>query len=106
MLNIFQRVSSQKTFYVQITMVPGDIDAEKTRKTFRKLHINFFSMLNCEFFVVSKNSFSGGKSRKNSIPVVKITFFCKKSPRITGFHKLTQKLLSIVADLILHSSGV
>ena len=89
-------------------MVPGDIDAEKTRKTFHKLHINFFSGLNCEFFIVCKNSFSGGKSRKNGIPVVKITFlfFCKKSPRITGFHKLTLQLLSIVADLILHSSGV
>ena len=36
----FNKVSSEKTFYVQITIVPGDIDAKKTRKTFHKLHIN------------------------------------------------------------------
>ena len=46
-LNIFQGVSSEKTFYVQITIMPGDIDAKKTRKTIHKLHIIFFSMLNC-----------------------------------------------------------
>ena len=48
-LNIFQGLSSEKTFYIQITIVPGDIDAKKTRKTFHKLHINFFPMLDCEF---------------------------------------------------------
>ena len=42
-LNIFQGVSSEKTFYVQTTIVPGDIDAKKTKKTFHKLHIKFFS---------------------------------------------------------------
>ena len=65
-------LSSEKTFYIQITMVPGDTDAKKTRKTFHKLHINFFfSRLNCNsslwVFMVQdlcKNSFSGGKSRK------------------------------------------
>ena len=46
-----------------------------------------------------KNSFSGGKSRKNDIPV----FFAKKPPRITEFHELTPKLLNILEGLILHS---
>ena len=32
----------RKTFYIQITMVPGNIDAKKTRKTFHKLQIKFF----------------------------------------------------------------
>ena len=40
--NIFQGVSSEKTFYIQITIVSGDIDAKKTRKTFHKLYIKFF----------------------------------------------------------------
>ena len=53
-----------------------------------------------------KNSFPRGKSRKNGIPVMKITFSLQKSPRITGFHELTPKLLSILAGLILHSCGV
>ena len=35
-------VSSEKTFYVQILIVTGDIEAKKTRKTSHKLHINFF----------------------------------------------------------------
>ena len=52
-----------------------------------------------------KNSFSGGKSRKNGIPVIKITF-CQKSLRITGFHELTPKLLTILKGLILHRFGV
>ena len=53
-----------------------------------------------------KNSFPRGKSRKNGIPVMKITFSLQKSPRITGFHELTPKLLIILAGLILHSYGV
>ena len=53
-----------------------------------------------------KNSFSGGKSRKNGIPVNKSPFLSKKSPRITGFRELTPKLSSILAGLILHSCGV
>ena len=53
-----------------------------------------------------KNSFSGVKVEKNTIPVIKIIFFAKKSPRITGFHELTVKLLSIITGLILHSCGV
>ena len=36
----------------------------------------------------------------------KSPFFCKKSPRITGFHELTPKLLIILAGLILYSCGV
>ena len=51
-----------------------------------------------------KNSFSGAKSRKK--PYLSLPFLCKKSPRITGFHELTPKLLSILAGLILHSCGV
>ena len=78
-LNIFQWVSSEKTFYIQITVVPGYIDAKKIIKTSHKF---FFSMLIvnssllCAFMVqnICKNSFSGGKSRKNGIPVIKITF--------------------------------
>ena len=59
----------------------------KTRKTFQKLHIKFFSpclivtsSLLWAFMVqnVCKNSFSGGKSRKNGIPVIKITFSLQK----------------------------
>ena len=82
-LNIFQWVSSEKTFHIQITIVPGYIDAKKIIKIFHKLHIKFFSQclivnysLVCAFMVqnICKNSFSGGKSRKNGIPVIKITF--------------------------------
>ena len=54
----------KKTFYIQITIVPGDI-AKKFRKTFHKLEIkNFFSVLNCEFFIV--------------ISIIKITFSLPK----------------------------
>ena len=53
-----------------------------------------------------KNSFSRGKSRKNGFSVMKITFSLQKAPRITGFHELTPKLLSILTGLILHSYGV
>ena len=49
-----------------------------------------------------KNSFSGGKSRKNGIPV----FFAKKPPGITEFHELTPELLNILEGLILHSCDV
>ena len=55
---------------------------------------------------VCKNSFSGGKSRRNDIPVIKSPFLCKKFPRTTGLHELTPKLLSVLAGLILHSCGV
>ena len=51
-LNIFQGVLSEKTINVQIPILPVDIDAKKTRKTFQTLHIIFFLMLNCEFFIV------------------------------------------------------
>ena len=82
-LNIFQGVPSENIFYVQITIVPGDIDAKKTRKTFQTSH-KFFSqcfIVNSSLlwaFLVQKfceNSFSGIKSRKNSIPVIKIIFY-------------------------------
>ena len=32
--------------------VSGDIDAKKSRKTFPKLEINFFSILTCEFLLL------------------------------------------------------
>ena len=41
-LNIFQRVSSEKTLCIQITIMPGDIDGKKARKTFHKVHIKVF----------------------------------------------------------------
>ena len=44
--------------------------------------------------------FQGVKVDKNHL------FFTKKSPRITGFHELTPKVLSIFAGLILHVCGV
>ena len=81
----------RKTFCIQITIVPGDIDAKKTRKTFHKLQIyKFFSQclivissLLWAFMVQSncKKSFSRGKSRKNDIPVLKITFSLQKMPQ-------------------------
>ena len=52
-----------------------------------------------------KNSFSGSESRKNNISV-KNHLFCRKSLRITGFHELTSKLLSIFAGLIIHNCVV
>ena len=35
-------VSSERTFYIRITIVPGDMNTKKTRKIFNKLHIKFF----------------------------------------------------------------
>ena len=55
---------------------------------------------------ICKNSFSGGKSRKNGIPVIKSHLLCKKLPRMTGFYELTPKLQSVLAGLILYSCGV
>ena len=46
------------------------------------------------------------KSRKNDILVIKATCICKKSTKITCFHELNPKLLSVFAGLILHSCGV
>ena len=64
-LNVFQEVSSEKTSYVQITIVTGDIDVKKTRKTFHNFHMKLFSMLNCEFFIVM--SIYGSKRLKKFI---------------------------------------
>ena len=58
---------------------------KKGQKNLLQTSHNFFSMLGCEFLIVMsisvqnicKNSFSGGKSRKNGIPVIKITFLKK-----------------------------
>ena len=55
---------------------------------------------------ICKNSFSGVKVEKMAFLELKLPFLCKKSPRITGFHELTPKVLSILAGLILHSCGV
>ena len=83
-------LSSEKTFYIQITMVPGDTDAKKTRKTFHKLHINFFSqglivILHYEYLwfkTFVKIPFQGVKVEKNGIiPVIKITFSLQKNPQ-------------------------
>ena len=48
-----------------------------------------------------KNSFSGGKSRKNGIPVIKITFSLQKIPQNYRFPWVNINILSILADLIL-----
>ena len=49
----FRWYYQKKIFYIKITIVPGDIDAKKPRKTFHKLEMkNSFSMLTCEFFIV------------------------------------------------------
>ena len=62
---------------------------KKTRKTFHKLHIKFFlnslfmnSSLSSAFLVQNfcKNSFSGGKSRTNDIPVIKNHLCFAKNP--------------------------
>ena len=89
-LNISQGLSSEKTFYVQITIVPGNTDAKKTRKTFHRLRKIFsqclimISSLLWAFMVQNfcKNLFSGGKSKQNGIPIIKITFFVKDTPEL------------------------
>ena len=74
----------------------------KIRKTFHKLYINFFSQclivtssLLWAFMVqnVCKNSFSGGKSRKNGIPVIKITFSLQKIPQNYRFSWVNTKTI-------------
>ena len=71
-----------------MTIVLGDIDAKKTRKTFHKVHMKLFlnfslRILYCSEHLVVQNfckkSFSGNKIRKNGIPVIKITFSLKKN---------------------------
>ena len=44
-----------------------------------------------------KNSFSGGKSTKYGVPVVKISFSLQKLTKIACFHELKPKLFSILA---------
>ena len=112
-LNIFQGVSSEKTFYVQITILPGDIDAKKTRKTFHKLHIIFFNtllwILHCYehlwFRTFIKIHLQGVKVKKWH-SCNKNHPFLQKSPWTTGFHELKPKLLSVLEGLILYRSGV
>ena len=53
-----------------------------------------------------KIHFQGVKVEKNGIPVIKISFYARNPPKITGFHELTPKLLSIIAGLIYHSCGL
>ena len=52
-----------------------------------------------------KNSFSRGKSTKYGVPVVKVSFFCKKLKKIAYFNELKPKLFSILAGIRLHSCG-
>ena len=68
--------------------MPGDTDAKKDQKnppqTLHKISCQCLivnSSLLLAFMVqnVCKNSFSGGKSRKNDMPVKKITFSLQKS---------------------------
>ena len=80
---------------------------QTSHKIFSQCSIVNSSLLSA--FIVQnfcKKSFSGGKSRKNGIPVIKVTFICKKSPNIICFHELMPKLLGILAGLILHSCVV
>ena len=86
-LNIYQGVLSEKTFYIKITIVPGDIGTKKSRKASHKLKIKNCSqclIMNSSLLLVFmvqkvfKNSFSGGKNRRNSIPVTKISFSLQK----------------------------
>ena len=102
-MNIFQGVSLEKTFYIQVTIFLGDIDAKKDQKNPPKTSHKIFSqcLIVTSSFLwafmvenVCKNSFLGGKNRKNGIPVLKITFAYYLSPRITGFHELPPKQLS------------
>ena len=108
-MNILQGYYQKKTFYVQITMVLGDIDAKKTRKqTSHKIFpqgLIVNSSLLWEFMVQNfcKHLFSGGKSRKKTISVITITFSLQKICQNYSFHELTPKLVSILANIILHS---
>ena len=43
-------ISSEKTFYAQITIMPDDINAKKTRKIFWKIHVKFF--LNASLWIL------------------------------------------------------
>ena len=101
----FKRYYQKKTFYVKITIVPGDIDAKKSRKIFDKPEINFFSwclIVNSSLlwaFVVQnfcKNSFSGGKKKveKNGILVIKITFSLQKIPQKYRFPWVNTKTIN------------
>ena len=101
-LSIFQRVSSGKTFYVQITIVPGDNDAKKTQKNLPQTSHKFFSQcfitnfsLTWTFMVQTfcKNSFSGDKSRKKSIPVIKIIFSLQEISQNYRFSRVKAKTI-------------
>ena len=76
-----------KTFYIQITIVSGDIDVKKARKTFHKLHIKIFLnvslwILHCYeqlwFRMFVKTHFQGVKVEK--IAFIKYTFSLQKNP--------------------------
>ena len=74
---------------------------EKGQKHLLQTSHKFFSMLSCEFLIlmsisvqnICKNSFSGGKSRKNGIPVIKITFL-KKIPQNYRFPWVNTKTIT------------
>ena len=50
-----------------------------------------------------KNLFSGGKSRKNSIPVIKITFSLQKIPKEYRFPWVSVILIHIKASFVLYT---
>ena len=86
-LNIFQGESSEKTFYVQINRWYW---CKKDQKNFPQTSHKFFSqclIVNSSLlwaFIVQnfcKNSFSGVKSRKTGIPVIKMAFSLQKIPQ-------------------------
>ena len=88
------RVSSGKSFYVQITIVPRHIDAKKTRKNFHKLHMSFFSLclaVNSSLlwaFVIQnfwKIYFEGIKVEKWHSCNKNHLFFAKNSPELQVF---------------------
>ena len=90
----------KKTFYVQITIVPGDIWCKKDQKNPPQISHKFFSqclivnsLLLWAFIVqnVCKNSISGGKSRKNGIAVIKISFSLQKSLQVPWVNTKTIK---------------
>ena len=97
---MFQGVSLEKTFYIQVTIFLGDIDAKKDQKNPPKTSHKIFSqcLIVTSSFLwafmvenVCKNSFLGGKNRKNGIPVLKITFSLHIIPQNYRFPWVTAK---------------
>ena len=62
----------------------------------------------CAFMVQNfcRNSFSGGKSSKNNIPVIKITFSLQTPLELNRFPCVNTKTIKYTCRLLLHSCGV